>query len=106
MTALYRIRIVLFLFLLPKKGKEIKPISEESLNQCRPLIRLVVGVFFAGWVLSLTYFPALPINIPPRLKALPLILALARVVLLLSFPNLGITAHPKRTSTHTYISRK
>jgi hypothetical protein len=28
------------------------------------------------------------------------------VVLLLSFPNLGITAHPKRTSTHTYISRK
>nr|YP_009730160.1 NADH dehydrogenase subunit 5 [Amphiura sinicola]QHT54216.1 NADH dehydrogenase subunit 5 [Amphiura sinicola] len=73
LTSAYSFRTMLFLFLNNNNGNEINPLSEESINQIGPLVRLVIGVLLAGWGFSLALLPSLPILLPIILKSLPLI---------------------------------
>lgn len=106
MTALYSIRTILFLFLIKKKGKEINPVREERQNQIFPLLRLVFGVFLGGWFFALSYFPPLPLLIPPSLKVLPLIFSASAAALFITWKTLAFSKNNALTSPTFFSARK
>ena len=105
MTALYSIRTILFLFLEKKKGKEINPLREESWNQGFSLLRLVLGVFYGGWVFAIAYFPPLPLLIPLTISGLPLALSIVALTLIISWKRRAFSKKSYLV-TPTYFSRR
>lgn len=74
MTAIYSLRLIYFLSSPVVKTKPINPISEENLNLIKPMIRLTLGVFLSGWVISLCFVKKETFIIPWVNKILPLVM--------------------------------
>nr|YP_009680569.1 NADH dehydrogenase subunit 5 [Ophioplocus japonicus]QDH07343.1 NADH dehydrogenase subunit 5 [Ophioplocus japonicus] len=86
MTALYSFRLIYYIS-KPPSSNNLIPSSEENLNLITPLLRLLIGVFIAGWVLTIVTFNNPPIIITWINKSLPLILTISAMVYI--FNNLS-----------------
>lgn len=85
MTAAYSARIVFYLTLSVKSTGTNSPIREENFNLTFPLLRLLLGVFIAGWSFSLTTFHSFPLVVPLLKKSTPLIISLGAAFLIFFF---------------------
>nr|YP_009545852.1 NADH dehydrogenase subunit 5 [Ophioceres incipiens]AYO99644.1 NADH dehydrogenase subunit 5 [Ophioceres incipiens] len=75
-TALYSFRMISFINTYPCTTNNSAPISEENHNLIMPLLRLILGIFVAGWLLSNALFNEELISLPILNKTLPLLLIL------------------------------
>nr|YP_010120068.1 NADH dehydrogenase subunit 5 [Amphioplus laevis]QRC36799.1 NADH dehydrogenase subunit 5 [Amphioplus laevis] len=85
MTALYSARIIFFLTQVNSTSSPLSPISEENYQLTFPLLRLLGGVFIAGWSFSLSSFHSLPLVIPLSNKSLPLFFTIGAIIFLIYF---------------------
>lgn len=90
MTAIYRIRMIVFISFPKIKSAPIKPSSEEDTQLSNPITRLAGGVFFSGWLISLSLIRTETVIIPWIKKILPLILLIAVVLIYFNNTNIGL----------------
>lgn len=87
-TAAYSSRLIYFLSLKNRRTKTISPYREENPKLTYPLLRLLIGVFIIGWILSLIIFHNYSLTVPLINKKTPLIISItsALITLFFSFP--------------------
>nr|UEP17958.1 NADH dehydrogenase subunit 5 [Ophiocreas oedipus] len=100
MTAIYSIRIIFFLISPNTSFPPLSPISEETFNSISPLLRLIIGVIFGGWLLSIFFFDIEPITIPWINKSLPLLLTIYATIFTI---NNTTSTHPPNNTWQNFL---
>nr|QNQ65316.1 NADH dehydrogenase subunit 5 [Amphiura sp. JN-2020] len=103
-TALYSIRLIMFLFLSNNNGNEIVPLGEAAPNQGGPLLRLLLGVFLAGWAFGACLFPPTPLLIPLGVKSLPLIVTIIPIFLVFLNSYIPLTWSSRHINLSSFLA--
>ena len=103
LTAVYRLRVVVFCFLSNPKISSLSPIGEEKKNLKGALLRLSLGTLISGWFFSKFIFVAPGITLPEKVKSLPLVITVIGTTLAIVIIRQLITEKVS-ASTHRALS--